>query len=180
LRDARGRLRDRRSGGLDRLHLRQARDIAVELVAEREAGRVWVVVDAQRHRDVPVDLRVEIEHLVGAQGLVGDRCQQQRGGAGVLRILGQLQHVLRAHGTDAHHDRRPLGRVDGQPRDTRALLALQVRVVARAPQRADRVHARLGEPRDQADERRFVDAALVHRREREGAQSREHQPERSG
>jgi hypothetical protein len=85
-----------------------------------------------------------------------------------------------AHGADAHHDRRPVGRLDGQPRDARALLAPQVRVVARAPQRADRVDARLREPRHEADERRFVDAALVDRREREGAQSREHQPARSG
>ena len=34
LRDARGRLTGRRSGGLDRLHVRQARDFPVELVAE--------------------------------------------------------------------------------------------------------------------------------------------------
>jgi hypothetical protein len=63
---------------------------------------------------MPVDLRVEIEDLVGAQGLVY------------------------------------------------------------------RVDARLREPRHEAGERRFVDAALVHRRERERAQSREHQPGRSG
>ena len=63
----------------------------------------------------------------------------------------------------------PAGRADSQAHNVVTLLALQVHVVARTPRRADRVHARLGEPRDQADDRRFVDAALGHRREQEGA-----------
>ena len=128
---------------------------------------------------MPVDLHVEIGHFVGAQGLVGDRRQQQRGGTGGLRVFDQVQHVPGAHGAVPHHDRRPVGRLDGQPRDARALLAPQVGVVARTAKRADRVDARLRKPRHEADQRRFVYAALVHLREREGAQSREHQPARS-
>ena len=64
---------------------------------------------------------------------------------------------------------------DRELRHTRPFLPREIGVAAGAAERADRVHAGLGEAPDEALERGLVDAAgSVERRQWEGAQSGEH------
>ena len=86
LRDARGRLTGRRSGGLDRLHVRQARDFPGESSSlKREASRAGV------------DLHVKLGPLVGVQRFV--RLTPRGAAAPASCASSQLQHVLVARRT---------------------------------------------------------------------------------